>query len=110
MDKCPINPLQSCAALDKANILEKRVDDLEDWQANSKEFHHKIYDWQRQEIDRKARIEEQLKTLNSNVAELLAYQKSQQAKPSNFLDNLKYNSVWAVVGAFILFVLAKIGI
>ena len=40
-------------------LLEKRIEALEAWQRDSKQFHNLFYDWQREQIAREAKLDEQ---------------------------------------------------
>lgn len=42
-DKCIINPERDCIGKAAAALLEKRIEDLEEWQRDSKKFHRQLY-------------------------------------------------------------------
>lgn len=109
-ERCVMNEDRPCIGSAKAALLEHRIEELERWKADSKKFHNDFYDWQRQQIARDAKLDEKLENMSGDISELLTYQKSQQEKPGKLFDTLKANSLWAVIGAFILFALAKIGL
>ena len=110
MENCVKNPGMKCIGAEKATKLEARIEQLEDWQKGSKKFHETIYDWQRAQIARDAKLDEKLENMMGDISELLSYQKSQQEKPGKLVETIKTNAIWAVIGAFIIFVLAKIGL
>lgn len=110
MENCVKNPGMKCIGSEKAALLEKRIEDLEKWKADSKKFHNDFYDWQRAQIARDAKLDEKLENMMGDISELLSYQKSQQEKPGKLVETIKTNAIWAVIGAFIIFVLAKIGL
>ena len=59
-DKCIIVPERDCIGKTAALKLEARIDALEAWQKDSKEFHHAFYDWQREQIARDSKLDEKL--------------------------------------------------
>ena len=67
IDKCIIDPEKDCLGLAEAAILKKRIDDLEEWRNKSSKFHEDFYDWQRTQIARDAKLDEQLKNMDNNI-------------------------------------------
>lgn len=109
-DKCILDPERDCIGKAEAAKLEGRIKALEDWREDSKNFHAKFYDWQRQQIAREAKLDEQLSNMNRNIQKLLDKQEEDNAKPGKLMDMLKSNAIWAILAAVIGFVLAKIGL
>lgn len=109
-DKCIINPERDCIGKAAAAKLEGRIKSLEEWQRDSKDFHHEFYDWQRQQIARDARLDEQLNSMNVNINKLVSWQESQQSAPKKRIDAIVDKAVWAVLAAFIAFILARVGL
>lgn len=109
-DKCILDPERDCIGKAEAAKLEGRIKALEDWREDSKDFHAKFYDWQRQQIAREAKLDEQLSNMNRNIQKLLDKQEEDNAKPGKLMDMLKSNAIWAILAAVIGFVLAKIGL
>lgn len=109
-EKCVRDPRHDCFGLEAAARLEGRIKALEDWREDSKDFHAKFYDWQRQQIAREAKLDEQLSNMNRNIQKLLDKQEEDNAKPGKLMDMLKSNAIWAILAAVIGFVLAKIGL
>ena len=109
-DKCIVDPERDCIGKAAAALLEKRIEDLESWQKDSKKFHNDFYDWQRTQIARDARLDEQLSGINKNVEKLLAQQEACSLKPAKRWDAIVDKAIWAVLAAVIAFVLAKIGL
>ena len=62
-EKCVIDPRHDCFGLEAAARLEGRIKALEDWQQDSKKFHNSFYDWQREQIAREAKLDEQAATV-----------------------------------------------
>ena len=110
MDKCIINPELDCIGSAKVAVLAERVDRLEEWRDKSSRFQADFYDWQREQIARDARLDEQLKSMNSNIAKVLARQESQQAKPARRWENMMDKVIWAVLAAVIAFLLGRVGL
>lgn len=109
-EKCVRDPRHDCFGLEAAARLEGRIKALEDWQQDSKKFHNSFYDWQREQIAREAKLDEQLSNMNRNIQKLLDKQEEDNAKPGKLMDMLKSNAIWAILAAVIGFVLAKIGL
>lgn len=109
-DKCIINPERDCIGKAAALRLEMRIEQLEKWQESSREFHESFYDWQRSQIARDSKLDEQLKTMNANLEKVVEYQEGQKSKPGNRWDAIVDKAIWAVLAAIIAFVLAKFGL
>lgn len=109
-DKCIIDPERDCIGKAAAALLEKRIEDLEEWQKDSKKFHNDFYDWQRTQIARDAKLDEQLNSMNVNINKLVSWQESQQSAPKKRIDAIVDKAVWAVLAAFIAFILAHLGL
>ena len=109
-DKCIINPERDCIGKAAAALLEKRIEDLEEWQRDSKKFHNDFYDWQMTQIARDARLDEQLNNMNNNISKILAQQEACAMKPGKRWDAIVDKAIWAVLAAVIAFVLARVGL
>ena len=109
-DKCIIHPERDCIGKAAAALLEKRIEDLEEWQRDSKKFHNDFYDWQRTQIARDARLDEQLNNMNNNISKILAQQEACAMKPGKRWDAIVDKAIWAVLAAVIAFILAKVGL
>ena len=62
-DKCIVDPERDCIGKAAAAKLEARILALEEWRDDSKQFHAKFYDWQREQIARDAKLDEQLNNM-----------------------------------------------
>ena len=100
-EKCIRDPRHDCFGLEAAARLEGRIKALEDWQQDSKKFHNSFYDWQREQIARDAKLDEQLSNMNKNIQKLLDKQEEDDAKPGKLMDTLKNNAIWAILAAII---------
>lgn len=109
-EKCIRDPRHDCFGLEAAARLEGRVKALEDWQQDSKKFHNSFYDWQREQIAREAKLDEQLSNMNKNIQKLLDKQEEDDAKPGKLMDTLKNNAIWAILAAVIGFFLGNLGL
>ena len=109
-EKCVIDPRHDCFGLEAAARLEGRIKALEDWQQDSKKFHNSFYDWQREQIAREAKLDEQLSNMNRNIQKLLDKQEEDDAKPGKLMDTLKNNAIWAILAAVIGFFLGNLGL
>lgn len=109
-DKCILDPERDCIGKEYAIRLESRIESLEKWQADSKKFHNDFYDWQRTQIARDARLDEQLNNMNNNISKILAQQEACAMKPGKRWDAIVDKAIWAVLAAVIAFILAKVGL
>ena len=109
-EKCVRDPRHDCFGLEAAARLEGRIKALEDWQRDSKKFHNSFYDWQREQIAREAKLDEQLSNMNRNIQKLLDKQEEDDAKPVKLMDTLKNNAIWAILAAVIGFFLGNLGL
>ena len=109
-EKCILDPQRDCIGKAEAAKLEGRIKALEDWREDSKDFHAKFYDWQREQIARDARLDEKLSGMDENIKKVLEKQESCELKPAKRWDAIVDKSIWAVLAAVIAFVLAKIGL
>ena len=109
-EKCVRDPRHDCFSLEAAARLEGRIKALEDWQRDSKKFHNSFYDWQREQIEWQARLDERLKSMEKDIKKSVEWQESQQSAPKKRWDAIVDKSVWAVLAAVIAFILARIGL
>ena len=109
-DKCILDPQRDCIGKAEAARLESRIEALEEWQKDSKKFHHDFYDWQRTQIARDATLDEKLNNMDENIRKVLAQQEACAMKPWKRWDAIVDKTIWAVLAAVIAFVLAKIGL
>ena len=109
-EKCVRDPRHDCFGLEAAARLEGRIKALEDWQQDSKKFHNSFYDWQREQIAREAKLDEQLSNMNRNIQKLLDKQEEDDAKPGKLMDTIKNNAIWAILAAVIGFFLGNLGL
>ena len=120
-DKCIIEPERDCIGKAAALLLEKRIEDLEAWRDDSKKFHRDFYDWQRGQIARDARIDEQLSTMSKSLDKLVEQtekcrnERSQEQRNEN-ADNRKRKKDFAwqillvVATAVMTYILARFGL
>lgn len=106
MDKCVRDPTQQCLGSAKAALLEKRIEALEEGADKASKFRETFYEWKDAQIERDARMEEQLKTVSVNTEKLVKWQESQQAKPEKRWESALLAALGVVVG----FVLKSMGI
>ena len=108
-EKCILDPSRDCLGLAHSAILEKRIKDLEEWKINSSKFHETFYDYQREQIARDARLDEQLKTMNANITKLVTWQEGQVKKSGLRWDSIVDKVLLAVVGAIVVYIMTQIG-
>lgn len=107
---CVYNSEQRCVESEKIALLEQRVDDLETWKSETKEFHSNFYDWQREQIVMNTRLDERLKGIETSLNKFNQWVDAEQKKPGNFLDTIKSNVAWFVIAAILGYILAQIGL
>lgn len=91
-------------------LLEKRIEALEAWQRDSKQFHNLFYDWQREQIAREAKLDEQLSSMNRDLKKLVSWREAEQSAPKKRWEAYTDRVVWAVLAAVIAFILARLGL
>lgn len=105
-EKCIIDPGRDCIGKAEAARLEGRIKALEDWREDSKDFHAEFYDWQKKQIARDAKLDEQLSNMDKNINKLVSWQEGQQAKPAKRWETVIAAVITGVVG----FLLARFGL
>ena len=109
-EKCIMDPERDCIGKAAAAKLEARIEALEEWKDDSKDFHEKFYEWQRKQSERDGKLDEQLININKNVEKLLSQQEVCASRSGKRWDAIVDKAIWAVLAAVIAFVLAKIGL
>lgn len=109
-EKCILDPQRDCLGLAEAIVLKKRIEDLERWRTKSDKFHEDFYDYQREQIARDAKIDEQLKYINENIGKLIMWQENQQLKPAKRWDSIVDKIIMLIVGAIMTFLFTQLGI
>lgn len=106
-DKCILDPQRDCLGLQKAEMLEKQMDQ---WRAQSRESHQEIFrrlnDLEKSETARDV----QYTSIMEKLDKLVAWQEAQQAKPAKRWDAVVEKVILAVVAAVIGAILARIGL
>ena len=106
-ERCILDPERDCIGKAAAAKLEARIEALESWQRDSK---NDFYDWQRSQIARDAKLDEQLSNMDKNIEKLLTQQEACVLKPGKRWDAIVDKAIWAVLAAVIAFLLARIGL
>lgn len=107
-EKC--NPERDCIGKAAAIKLESRIERLEDGQKKESEFRELYYKERLERAKRDAEMDVKISSMDEKLDKLLSKQEESDAKPGKFLDNIKSNIIWAVLAAFLGFVLGKIGL
>ena len=106
-ERCVLNPERDCLGLQKAEMLEKQMDQ---WRSQSRESHQEIFrrlnDLEKSETARDI----QYTSIMEKLDKLVAWQEDQKAKPAKRWDTIMEKTVWAVLAAVIAFILARIGL
>ena len=109
-EKCILDPQRDCIGKAEAAKLEARIEALEGWRDDSKDFHSKFYDWQKEQIAREAKLDEQLSNMDKNIEKLLTQQEACVLKPGKRWDAIVDKAILAVLAAVIASLLARIGL
>ena len=106
-EKCILDPQRDCLGLQKANMLEKRMERMEE---QSRQTHKEFFNRIRELEIARAEQGQQYTTILEKLDSLTTTVASTQAKPGKRWESIVEKSVWAVVAAVIAFLLAKIGL
>lgn len=106
-EKCIIDPGRDCLGLAKAEILERQ---MAEYREQARDTHEKLYNRIRELERSDSARNEQYKQIMEKLDRLLEWQETQQSKPQVFVDDLKGKAIWAVLAAFIAFILARVGL
>ena len=109
-EKCILDPERECIGSARALLLEKRIEALEEWQRDSKQFHTAFYDWQREQIAREAKLDEQLNSINRDIKKPVSWQEAEQSAPKRRWEAHADRVIWTVLAAVIAFLLGRIGL
>lgn len=110
VEKCILDPQRDCIGLAEAMLLKKRIEDLEEAQTKSSKFREDFYNWQKEQIARDAKLDEQLKNMDRNINKVIKWQEDQQQKPAKRWETIVDKVLMLFVGAVVAYVLAKIGL
>ena len=113
-DKCILDPQRDCLGLQKANMLEKQMDQ---WREQSRGTHKELFDrmgkLERTDERRGEQIDnllEKIDGLTTQVAALVNQLAEIKAKPGKRWDAIVDKAVWSVLAAVLAFLLARIGL
>ena len=100
-EKCIRDPRQNCFGLEAAAKLEGRVKALEEWKDDSKKFHNDFYEWKNKQIERDARVDEKLNSINADVKEVLEAQKACVSKQGKRWESIKDKVIVGVLTSIV---------
>lgn len=106
-DKCLIDPQRDCLGLQKANMLERQMEKM---QEQARDTHNKLFNRIRDLEKAEAARNEQYENIMGKLDKLIAWQEAEQAAPKKRWDSIKDKAVWAVLAAVIAFLLGRIGL
>ena len=106
-DKCLIDPQRDCLGLQKANMLERQMEKM---QEQARDTHNKLFDRIRDPEKAEAARNEQYENIMGKLDKLIAWQEAEQAAPKKRWDSIKDKAIWAVLAAVIAFLLGRIGL
>ena len=106
-DKCLIAPQRDCLGLQKANMLERQMEKM---QEQARDTHNKLFDRIRDLEKAEAARNEQYENIMGKLDKLIAWQEAEQAAPKKRWDSIKDKAIWAVLAAVIAFLLGRIGL
>ncbi len=106
-EKCAYDPGRECLGLQKANMLEKQMNE---WRAQSRETHKELFNRTRDLEKAEASRNEQYANIMEKLDELIAWKSAEQGTTKRRWDAIVDKSIWAVLAAVIAFLLARIGL
>ena len=106
-EKCIIDPQRDCLGLQKANMLEKQMEKL---QEQARDTHGKLFDRIRDLEKAEAARNEQYNNIMKKLDKLIEWQETEQQKPGRQWSDIMDKVIWAVLAAVITFILARIGL
>ena len=106
-DKCLIDPQRDCLGLQKANMLERQMEKM---QEQARDTHNKLFDRIRDLEKAEAARNEPYENIMGKLDKLIAWQEAEQAAPKKRWDSIKDKAIWAVLAAVIAFLLGRIGL
>ena len=106
-DKCLIDPQRDCLGLQKANMLERQMEKM---QEQARDTHNKLFDRIRDLEKAEAARNEQYENIMGKLDKLIAWQEAEQAAPKKRWDSIKDKAIWAVLAAVIACLLGRIGL
>lgn len=114
MDKCTLDPQRDCLGLQKAEMLEKQLDE---WRSRSRETHLEMYrriaSLEQAGASRDAQyqaIMDKLTEMSKRLDDALATVAAIKEKPARRWESIVDKSIWAVLAAVIAFVLGRAGL
>lgn len=106
-EKCIIDPERDCLGLQKANMLEKQMDQ---WREQSRTTHKELFDRMRELEKAEAARNEQYDNIMEKLDKLIAWQEAEQSSPKRRWEAIVDKAVWMVLAAVLAFILAKFGL
>ena len=87
-----------------------RIEALEDGQAREEKFRKAYYEERESRIERDAKLDAKVTSMDGKLDKVVAWQEAQQAKPARRWETLAEKALWAVCAAVIAFLLGRIGL
>ncbi len=109
MDKCAINENTACPNSMAIALLRKRVDGLEDGQAREESFRKTYYEDRDARNIRDANLDAKINSMDEKLDGVKSWVEEQRCKPVKRWEAIVEKIIFAIVGAFITWVLAKTG-
>ena len=113
-EKCVMDPQRDCIGLQKADMLEKQMDE---YRTRSRETHMEIYrriaELERSNSAQEARyqaIMDKLAEMSDRLNEALDTIAAIREKPGKRWESIVDKTIWAVTAAVIAFLLGRIGL
>ena len=95
-DKCILDPQRDCLGLQKANMLEKQMDQ---WREQARSTHEKLFDRIRELEKAEAARNEQYESIMEKLDKLISWQESQQNAPAKQWNAIKSKVIVAVASS-----------
>lgn len=102
--------MHDCKFSTEIALMQEKIKALEAGQDREEAFRKMYYADREAMAERNARLDLKIDSIEQNVSELLKRQKEEDSKPRKRLDGIIDKIIWAVLGAVVAYVLAKLGL
>ncbi len=107
LEECVVH---DCKFSTEIALMQEKIKTLENGQDREEAFRKMYYSDREAMSERNARLDLKIDSIEKNVSELVNRQKEEDSKPRKRIDGIIDKLIWAVIGAVVMFVLAKLGL
>lgn len=106
-DRCVLDPRQECRGLQKADMLEKQMDE---YRLRARETHKEIFARLNELEQTDSARNQQYKVIMEKLDKLISWQEEQAEKPGRRWETVVETMILLAVTAVVAFVLGRIGL